>query len=559
MSVIVEQIKSRLDIADVVSAYLKLEKAGHNFRARCPFHNEKTPSFFVSPSRQNYHCFGCGKGGDLINFVEQIEGLDFMGALEVLAHRAGVPFDRGALKTDNTLDRLRTILEDATYFFESNLTNDESAQKYLSERGITTESIKKFRVGYAPDGWRVLSEYLLARRFNEEELVLAGLVIKKEDTGRVYDRFRGRIMFPITDAVGRVIGFSGRVIVTSEAEIAKYINTPQTTLYDKSVALFGIAHAKQAIRERDRVVLVEGQMDLVMAHQVGTTEAVAVSGTALTDRHLLALKRLSNNVIIAFDADSAGVTASRRAVDLALSLGLEVRMAPLPSGQDPADCIKTDSRIWLETLDKNIHAIDFYLAEIRRSETNPRTIKQRVSAEVVPAISRLPDALEQSHFVSKVAAAIGVSEMPLWEEVKKRIVPMPRVISRAESVEAQKVEAPVSRLSMIAEKLLGIYWWTNDDDILQQAGEYLITLKTKLMPRQNELALKAEITYNEPKRAMGEIRTLLLEFKREVLREELEQATKELRQAEELGNAEAVDSALKKCQDISQSLHLITL
>ncbi len=559
MSVIVEQIKSRLDIADVISAYLKLEKAGSNFRARCPFHNEKTPSFFVSPARQNYHCFGCGKGGDLINFVEQIEGLDFMGALEVLAHRAGVPFDRGALKTDNTLDRLRTILEDATYFFESNLASDELPQKYLLERGITAESIKKFRIGYAPDGWRVLSEYLLARRFTEEELVSAGLAIKKEDTGRVYDRFRGRIMFPITDAVGRVVGFSGRIVITGAEETAKYINSPQTVLYDKSVALFGIAEAKQAIRERDRAVLVEGQMDLVMTHQAGTSEAVAVSGTALTDRHLLALKRLSNNVIMAFDADSAGVAASRRAVDLALSLGLEVRMAPLPAGQDPADCIKADVKVWQEVLAKNVHAIDFYLAEIRRSETDPRTIKQRVSAEVVPAISRLPDALEQSHFVSKVAAAIGVSEAPLWEEVKKRIVPVPqaRVINQDQNVTANP--APISRLTIIAEKLLGIYWWTSDDDILQGAGEALTKFKTELEVRKDELALKAEITYNEPKKADEEVKILLLEFKREVLREQLEQATGELRLAEESGDPAALDKALKKCQDISQSLHLITL
>ncbi len=553
MSAIVEQIKSRLDIADVIASYLKLEKAGSNLRARCPFHNEKTPSFFVSPVRQTYHCFGCGKGGDLINFVEEIEGLDFMGALEVLALRAGVPFDRGALKTDNTLDRLRALLEDATAFFESNLAGDELAQKYLRERGVSSETIKKFRLGYAPDGWRVLTEYLLARRFKEEELVAAGLAIKKDDTGRVYDRFRGRIMFPITDAVGRVVGFSGRIVVAGTAETAKYINTPQTALYDKSTALFGIAEAKQAIRERGRAVLVEGQMDLVLAHQAGTTEAVAVSGTALTDRHLLALKRLSNNIVMAFDADSAGVAASRRAVDLALSLGLEVRLAPLPAGQDPADCIKADPQKWHKSLADNLHAVDFYLRQILQTETDARTIKQRVSALVVPAISRLPDALEQAHFVSRVAAAVNMSEAPLWEEVKKRLVPAPQVKA---AVQTETAAPAPSRLEIIAEKLLGLYWWLKRDNIMSGSGERLGVLATELLPRQDELALKAEVLYGESKHLDEEINNLITEFKREVWREELEAATRALRLAEEAGDAQAVDKWLKKCQAISQSLHL---
>ncbi len=327
----VEQVKERLNITDVVSSYLPLAKAGVNLKGRCPFHNEKTPSFFVSPSRQSFHCFGCGKGGDIITFVQEIEGLEFLDALKLLADRAGITLDlkSGGQASATTREKaaLSAVLEQATRFYEKKLTEHPEALAYLTGRGLAKATITNFRLGFAPSGWRHLTDYLLGEGLATGLLDKAGLVVMKDKAASgpsagaplerpCYDRFRGRIMFPLLDAGGTVAGFSGRLYDPEgrRNEEAKYLNSPQTILYDKSRLLYGLDKAKLSIRREDKAVLVEGQMDLVLAHQIGLENTVAVSGTALTDRHLAALARLSRRLIMAYDADEAGLAASRRAV-----------------------------------------------------------------------------------------------------------------------------------------------------------------------------------------------------------------------------------------------------
>ena len=368
MSSTIEQIKARLSVVEVVGSYFKLERAGANYRARCPFHQEKTPSFFVSPSRGRYHCFGCNRGGDLISFVEEIENLDFVGALKLLAERAGVPYSQPDPALASLKDRLYLLHEAAVRYYSGQLKANPAALSYLAERGLTDAAIESFRLGWAPPGWRNLGAALAGQGFKEDEMVSAGLLVSASSSKPPYDRFRSRIMFPLTDTVGRAIGFSGRIFGTDDNDQSvKYLNSPATPLYDKSRILYLYDQARLPMRAANRCVLVEGQIDAILSHQAGLAETVAVSGTALTTVHLSLIKRLTDNLIMAFDADLAGVNAGRRAIGLALAAGLEVKIAILPADRDPADLICENPAAWRQAVGDAVHVIDFLLTVLERS------------------------------------------------------------------------------------------------------------------------------------------------------------------------------------------------
>ena len=307
----VSKIKDRLDVVDVISGYLKLQKAGMNFKARCPFHNEKTPSFVVSPERQVWHCFGCSKGGDIFSFIQDIEGVEFPEALRVLAAKAGIELDsfNPAIKDDKA--RLYEVCETATKFFEKQFHSNigKLALEYLKNRGVVDSTIQEFRLGFAPNDWNALGTFLKNCGYSENEIVEAGLAIKRNDGSGVYDRFRSRITFPIFDLNGQVVGFTGRIFAESSEALAKeegqakYINTPQTRIYDKGRILYGLNKAKMDIKQTDRCVLVEGNMDALMSYQAGVKNVVASSGTALTLNHLTLLHRYTTNLDFCFDTD----------------------------------------------------------------------------------------------------------------------------------------------------------------------------------------------------------------------------------------------------------------
>lgn len=484
MSQAVEQIKDRLGIVEVISSYLRLEKAGANYKARCPFHQEKSASFFVSPARGSYHCFGCHQGGDIFSFVEAIEGLDFTGALKVLADRAGVSLDQASLKRDPEKQSLYDVLELAKRYYREVLKRHPAAQEYLAQRGVKPETVEAFSLGLAPEAWQNLYTFLQQKGFGDEAMERAGLILKSNkpgSVGRAYDRFRGRLMFPLADSSGRVVGFSGRVFGTDDP--AKYINSPQTALYDKGRMLYGLDKAKVEIRRADAVVLVEGQFDLILSHQAGVANAVAVSGTALTREHLELLGRLTHNLVMAFDGDSAGIAAASRAIGLALDLGLEVKVAELPTGVDPADLILADPAEWRQKVAEAKHVIEFLLGVLAKKITERRELAHAIKKEVYGYVSRLRERIDRAHFISRIADLTGLNETVIQTEIDEMMAAAkssspPPPLSRP---------AARSRLELIEERLA--------------KSEFLDTAEIASLQREKEI----EVLSQERFRIMKEL------------------------------------------------------
>jgi DNA primase len=567
MSSQTEQIKSKLSVVDVIGSYVKLEKAGGNFKARCPFHNEKTPSFYVSPSRDSFHCFGCNKGGDIFSFVQEIEGLDFLGALEVLAVRAGIELKPVDLKARSENERLYALLDEAAKHFHLKLLGSQEAKQYLKDRHLTEETVRRFRLGFAKPDWNSLGDFLTRKGFREEEIEKAGLAIRSSGSlrhagGRYYDRFRGRIMFPLSDTSGRVVGFSGRLLaVDPEREEAKYINTPQTALYDKSRVLFGYDKAKQSIRKLDHCVLVEGQMDLVSSHQAGVENCVAVSGTALTAYHLNLIKRLTDNLVMAFDGDTAGISAARRGVVMALNLDMEVKIALLPDGLDPADLVSQDGDSWAKAVAGAVHVIDFCLAAFGRKPTDDRRILiKRVTEDVLPFVAAIPNSIRQAEFVSKIASFVGVREEAIWDELKKVRLPAAEAESAPLNTPNAKEDKPLnSRADMIERKLFGLWYWQTGGragetgplaEKLSKIIEKFPAKAPEYEQRRNELALEAELSYDGNEFLDTEIDDLCANLIDERLREEQVELLARLREAGARG--EDHSALLARAQEIGK-------
>jgi DNA primase len=558
MSSNVEKIKERLGIEEVVSSYVKLERAGKNLKGKCPFHNEKTPSFYVSPDRGGYYCFGCGAKGDIFNFVQQFEGLDFMGSLKMLAERAGVSieFDKNNDLNKSEKERLLAIMEDATVFFEENLKKSQQAIDYVKSRGITEETAKLFRIGYVPADWRLLYTYLKGKKYLDSDIEKAGLIKKPDEIGGIkkeyYDRFRGRIMFPISDSGGRVIAFSGRILV-DDGKSAKYLNSPDTVLFNKSTVLYGIDKAKADIRIKNYSILVEGQMDLVLSHQAGIKNTVAVSGTALADtlfskenvvNNLGIVKRLSNNIILAFDSDNAGRKATMRSARIALSLGMDVKIADLPDGKDPADLVLSNPESWKNVLRNSKPVVEFQIDTVLSQKLDPRKLPQALRDNVFPFIAPLTGAMEKAHYIKLIKEKTGISEDSIREDLKQA-----ESLIKNEVVQVKKEEQiknNSSRLDTITRKLFGLFYYleknpdlsinvdSNIATIKQISGDKYDNLIKNIEPFKNELLLEAEITFGTNKENIKDLKKILHEslnelminFEDDIVREEFAEVMK---------------------------------
>ncbi|MEK7088439.1 MAG: DNA primase [Patescibacteria group bacterium] len=554
MSDSVEKIKDRLGIAEVVSSYIKLEKAGKNLRARCPFHNEKTPSFFVSPDRGSFYCFGCAAKGDIFSFVEQMEGLDFKGALKLLAARAGVKLEYRHVGERDSREKLFQILEETTRYFETNLKLNDEAKNYLKKRGLNDKTITAFRLGFAPDEWRALLTHLKSKKFAESDLEKAGLIKKGEAGGNYYDRFRGRIIFPIADSAGRIVGFSGRIL-KGKSDDAKYLNSPETELFAKSRILYGLDKAKTAIRQRDFAVLVEGQVDLLMSHQTGVANTVASSGTALTDEHLNLLKRFSNRLLLVFDPDEAGFKAALRGAGLALARGLEVKVAALPEGLDPADLVLKNPLSWKEALKNAVFLIDFLLARILNKGYDKRQLAKAVEKDILPYIASLKSRIEQSHYISEIADKANIKAEALWEELRK-IKP---VIGVAENkILKPEAKEKLTKRELLERRLFGVLFAEKDQKLESElqnifgAAEFKMALEF-WRPFREEIVFEAEANLGG-EISEKEIAELLANLKNEKLREKFLQKTKELAEAEKAGETAQARKLMEECQKLSKEI-----
>ena len=539
----VAKIKERLTIEEVVSSYIKLDRAGSNLKARCPFHNEKTPSFFISPDRGTYYCFGCGASGDIFTFVEEFEGLDFKGALKMLADRAGVPLENFNPKEESEKEKLYRVMEEATLFFEKNLKparpHDEGAGggnnevlNYIKSRGINEKSISDFRIGYVAADWRLLYNYLKTKGFSDAEIEKAGLA-KKTEKG-MYDRFRGRVMFPIADSSGRVIAFSGRIFV-DDGKSAKYLNSPETPIFSKNAVLYGIDKAKDSIRKNNFSILVEGQMDLIMSHQAGYKNTIATSGTALSDStvskenvisNLGLIRRLSSNIVLAFDADKAGANATIRAGKIALSLGMDVKVVKMPEGVDPADLISKDgSDAWKQVIREAKHIIEFLLNKvIENSQNDMRKMGREIKEKILPFVDALESSIEKTYFIKKISDLSGISQVALQDDLKK--IEQEQKYEKEEIKEADSAQNKLYRKDYIERKLLGIAFWKNDPKILEK----LTDASKKYENIKEDLIFEAEVFYADDDKLEKSVEEMFLNLEEEDINEKLNKKMVELKQ-----------------------------
>ncbi len=433
---VIDEVKDRLDVVEVVSSYIQLNKAGRNYKALCPFHSENTPSFVVFPESQRWYCFGaCNEGGDVFNFVMKMEGWDFRTALEELARRAGVELEPPTPAQEQAAeeaDHLRDLLATAARYYHHLLVNApeaEAGREYVESRGLADETIEAFLLGYSLPEWERARTYLMKQGYSEEDLLKAGLVIERE-TGGSYDRFRGRLMIPIRDGRGRVVGFGARTL--DPDGVPKYMNSPKTPLFDKGKILFGLDMARRAIRREDRVVIAEGYMDVMQAHQAGYKNVVAQMGTALTEAQLKQLQRYSKRIVLALDPDAAGVQATLHGVEVARDtlekewepvfdprgllgyegrLGAEMRVLQLPAGQDPDDVIREDAERWAEMVEGALPVVDFYLQLLMADlDLDDTKAKARVVDELLPVLRAVTNPVEREDYVQKIARFLRVDE-----------------------------------------------------------------------------------------------------------------------------------------------------
>lgn len=566
MSSPVEKIKEKLSVVDVLSSYITLEKAGTNFKARCPFHNEKSPSFFVSPARNSYYCFGCGAKGDILTFVQEFEGLDFMGALRVLARQAGVPLERENPSLRTEREKMYLAMEHATIYYQKQLSDNKEAKEYLTKRGLTAATIRDWRLGYAQLEWKGIYTYLKSKGFNAEYIEKVGLIKASEKVkGDHYDRFRGRIMFPIADSSGRIVAYSGRQFENDGTQ-AKYINSPETALFEKSKILYGYDRAKLEIRRNDFSLLVEGQMDLLMSHQAGQSNAVASSGTALTEHHLAILKRLSNKLVIAYDGDTAGGNAAKRGWELALAQGMDIKIAQFPEGKDPADLVLEDPEAFKKAIAEAQHVIDVELNRILKSSGDTRDHLLRVEKELLPFVSEIQSEIEKSHFISKISNATGIKEDILWREVRKR----EKGSQSNDPVKQVKAEMQ-PRKGSIERALFGIIYWQEKQsssvinvlDIRSALGNIIGNdrvkqLEKELEPVKEELIFQAEVSYQQSPHIKQHTDEFVRNLKEEYLKEEFGEAMRELGVAERAKDYGKVAELLKKCQEVSLKLRKLS-
>ena len=579
----VDEVKSRVDIVGLISEYIPLKKAGRNYKALCPFHGEKTPSFMVSSDRQIFKCFGCGEGGDAFAFLKRMEGMEFGEALRFLASRVGVQLKQHqpspVEQKKETLLKISEVVTEVYHYLLTKHPSGERARTYLSKRGINSASIKDFKLGFAGGQRNFLFQFLAKKGFVPQDVNLAGLTVATSDG--VVDRFRDRIMFPIFDVQGRVVAFSGRALGDTEP---KYLNSPETPLFHKSKVLYGINLAKIEIKKEKEAVLVEGNIDVISSHQVGVTNTVAPLGTAITSEQIEILKRFTEDLLFAFDTDLAGDAAAKRGIEIAENAGLNIRVVQLAENKDPDELIQKDPEAWKKSIKEAVPIYDYFIdSAIKKYGTTNAESKRKVASEILPQMASLDDEILRGHYLQLLGAKLGIEEQILRAALKKYSPDQKETPSLKEILEKPLGE---KGMELLEKYLLAI---------IVQSGQLPETTEEKIFGRpQNHEILKILSSFKKKEgrlkikalaKAVPEAllptfdELLLLEIDEEILADN-EKATKEInncvhrlkelnlrvklkelslaiKQSESTGKTDQVASLSREFRDLSKILTIL--
>lgn len=449
-----DTIRERISIVDFISESIQLKKAGRNFKGLCPFHSEKTPSFVVSPERQIWHCFGCGKGGDIFTFLMEIDRLEFPEALKILAARAGVKLI-SQIETSGKAkirERLLSLHHLASEYYQYILTVHklgERARLYLKERGISDKAVNTFGLGFAPSAWDNLTKFLRKKGFGEREIELAGVALP----GRMgpYDRFRNRVIFPLRNHRGETVAFSGRLLAEDVKE-AKYINSPETPIYTKGDLLFGLDVTKDAVRKAGNIVVTEGEFDVISSFQSGVANVVAIKGSALTEAQVALIKRFAERIVLSLDRDAAGDAAARRGIEIAERAGLDIRVVQVPIGKDPDEAARENPHLWQDSVKNAQPFYDFLLnSAFERFGESDAYAKKKIAEAVLPAIARIENPIIQSHYIKLIATRLGVAEEKIEATMRKTGHPEPSFPPRKQTEITKKTHE-----ELVEEHLLSL-------------------------------------------------------------------------------------------------------
>ncbi len=588
----IEEIKSRLDIVDIIGGYFPLKQSGTNWKANCPFHQEKTPSFMVSKDKQIWHCFGCNEGGDAISFVQKYEGLEFSEALKMLADKAGVILPDFKTGDQSFKKNILWELNEQALKYWQNILNQETpsavkTRDYLHQRGLTPETITQWSLGLSSEKWDGLYNYLKEKKYQDEDINQSGLIIRKDS--KVFDRFRQRLMFPIRDGQGKVVGFTARTLMgfvfEGEDFGGKYVNTPQTAVYNKSAILYGLDFAKQEIKRHDYVIVVEGNMDVIMSQQAGVKNVVAVSGTALTPDQLRIIKRYTNNIILSFDADAAGSQAIYKSgIISAADFDMNVKALILEGGKDPADIVKANSEDWKALIKKSIPIVDFYYSEIfKRVDINRADHKKIAVHKILSILAMLKDKVEQDHYIRKIADDLNISSQVLWEQLAKLNRQNSSQVGEVVGVKTKLADDRVDLLSQTILALVGsypaclpalidkvepevfslelqdlykkiiIYYTKNQSDDLKGLGT---ALDSQQLNQWSKIVHQSEEFYNDwdEQQLVKEFEQLSKRLLKRWLQTRLKALSQRIEAAEQAGLQEDVDSLTLEFSDLSKKL-----
>lgn len=570
----VSEIKQRLSVEDVVAEYVELKRSGRNFKGLSPFNSERTPSFMVSPEKQIWHDFSSGKGGDIFGFVMEMEGVDFKGALEILARKSGVDlsmYGTGDGTVRKKKDAALAVMASAVKYYQQSLVNHKQALEYVTKkRGLRRQTIADFGIGYAPNTGHALVDALKKKNFELADMRLAGLTAGRYNKDS--DMFRGRIVIPLFDTQGNPIGFTARLLINDD-NAPKYINTPQTILYDKSRHVFGLHLAKDAIRTTKFAVIVEGNMDVISSHQAGYKNVVATAGTAITTHQLKALQRFTGDIRLCFDQDKAGIAAAERAIDVAQSVDVQLSIISLPAGKDPDELIQKDADAWLEAIHSPQYAIDWLIDRYKELHNLKTASGKRAFSDVLAkTVSRLQDSVEQDHYIKLLAKVSEVNEQAIKSKIdlirsdEKRVLKKPKIeqdkkISDQEAYQDQLLALityyPITRrfLETINSEIF-VFSTPERQRMFEYLGEQPQATITENVPEDLKdiedyvkiLLLKAEELYAgfDANERLRELQDLMEKLKTKHFKDKRQQLSSEIKQAEAAGDEARVNELLQE-------------